>query len=155
MKKGMTTQSSILIWRIPWTEEPGRLQSTGSQSSTGLSNLTLSLFDSKNLHLFLYIIQVHFGSVKQSRKFIFHLSLYSYAWAVGKHGILLVFRHRDIHSPSYEWVSVESFSWISPSVNVGGWDAVVSPGCRCVCFVVALGWSTGFSRGMRGQKIYS
>ena len=28
----MTTHSSILAWRIPWTEEPGGLQSTGSQS---------------------------------------------------------------------------------------------------------------------------
>ena len=27
--KGMATHSSILAWRIPWTEEPGRLQSTG------------------------------------------------------------------------------------------------------------------------------
>ena len=27
----MVTHSSILAWRIPWTEEPGRLQSTGSQ----------------------------------------------------------------------------------------------------------------------------
>ena len=28
---GEATQSSILAWRIPWTEEPDRLQSTGSQ----------------------------------------------------------------------------------------------------------------------------
>ena len=28
----MATHSSILAWKIPWTEEPGRLQSTGSQS---------------------------------------------------------------------------------------------------------------------------
>ena len=27
----MATHSSILAWRIPWTEEPGRLQSMGSQ----------------------------------------------------------------------------------------------------------------------------
>ena len=27
----MATHSSMLAWRIPWTEEPGRLQSTGSQ----------------------------------------------------------------------------------------------------------------------------
>ena len=26
MEKGMATPSSILAWRIPWTEEPGRLQ---------------------------------------------------------------------------------------------------------------------------------
>ena len=32
MEKGMATRSSIPTWRIPWTEEPGRLQSMGSQS---------------------------------------------------------------------------------------------------------------------------
>ena len=31
LEKGMATHSSILDWRIPWTEEPGRLQSMGSQ----------------------------------------------------------------------------------------------------------------------------
>ena len=30
----MATHSSILAWRIPWTEEPGGLQSTGSQRIT-------------------------------------------------------------------------------------------------------------------------
>ena len=29
----MTTHSSVLAWRIPWTEEPGGLQSMGSQES--------------------------------------------------------------------------------------------------------------------------
>ena len=32
LEKGMATHSSILAWRIPWTEEPGRLQSMGSQT---------------------------------------------------------------------------------------------------------------------------
>jgi len=31
LEKGMVTHSSILAWRIPWTEEPGRMQSTGLQ----------------------------------------------------------------------------------------------------------------------------
>jgi len=31
LKKGVATHSSTLSWRIPWTEEPGRLQSMGSQ----------------------------------------------------------------------------------------------------------------------------
>ena len=31
LEEGMATQDSILAWRIPWTEEPGRLQSMGSQ----------------------------------------------------------------------------------------------------------------------------
>ena len=31
LEKEMATHSSILAWRIPWTEKPSRLQSTGSQ----------------------------------------------------------------------------------------------------------------------------
>ena len=31
LEEGVATHSSILAWRIPWTEEPGGLQSTGSQ----------------------------------------------------------------------------------------------------------------------------
>ena len=31
LQKGMATHSSVLAWRIPWTEEPGGLQSKGSQ----------------------------------------------------------------------------------------------------------------------------
>ena len=32
LKKDMAIHSSTLAWRIPWTEEPGRLQSMGSQT---------------------------------------------------------------------------------------------------------------------------
>ena len=38
LEKGMATYSSILAWRIPWTEEPGGLQSLGLQNQTQLSN---------------------------------------------------------------------------------------------------------------------
>ena len=38
LEKGMATHSSVLAWRIPWTEEPGGLQSLGSQSQTRLSS---------------------------------------------------------------------------------------------------------------------
>ena len=31
LEEGMATRASILAWRIPWTEEPGGLQSMGSQ----------------------------------------------------------------------------------------------------------------------------
>ena len=34
LEKEMATHSSTLAWRIPWREEPGRLQSMGSQSWT-------------------------------------------------------------------------------------------------------------------------
>ena len=39
LEKEMATHSSILAWRIPWTEEPDRLQSMGvSKNQTQLSN---------------------------------------------------------------------------------------------------------------------
>ena len=38
----MTTHSSTLAWKIPWMEEPGRLQSTGLLSQTQLSNFTFT-----------------------------------------------------------------------------------------------------------------
>ena len=40
LEKEVATHFSILAWRIPWTEEPGGLQSTVSQSRTQLSNFT-------------------------------------------------------------------------------------------------------------------
>ena len=39
-EKEMVTHSSIVAWKIPWTEKPGRLQSMGSQSWTRLSDFT-------------------------------------------------------------------------------------------------------------------
>ena len=49
-KEMATTCSNILAWRIPWTEEPGVLQSMGSQSWTGLSDFhTLLLNMSENM----------------------------------------------------------------------------------------------------------
>ena len=47
LEKGMATHSSILAWRIPGTEEPGGLQSMGSQKESDMcEQLTLSLSSS-------------------------------------------------------------------------------------------------------------
>ena len=51
LEKEMTSHSSSLSWKIPWTEEAGWLQSMGSQSQTRLSTLILTAvpIDSKHL----------------------------------------------------------------------------------------------------------
>ena len=41
LEKEMVTHSSILAWRVPWTEKPGRLQSTGLQESDTTERLQL------------------------------------------------------------------------------------------------------------------
>ena len=43
MGKGMATHSSVLAWRIPWTEEPGRLWSMGLKELDTTERLTLFL----------------------------------------------------------------------------------------------------------------
>ena len=43
LEKEMATHSSTLARKIPWMEEPGRLQSMGSQRVTGLSDFTFFL----------------------------------------------------------------------------------------------------------------
>ena len=40
LEKEMATHSSTLAWKIPWTEEHGRLQSMGLQSRTPLNDFT-------------------------------------------------------------------------------------------------------------------
>ena len=43
LEKGMATYSSILAWRIPWTEEPGGIRSMGSQR-VGYDSATNTFF---------------------------------------------------------------------------------------------------------------
>ena len=43
LENRMVTHSRILAWRIPWTEEPGRLQSWGRKESDSTKQLTFSL----------------------------------------------------------------------------------------------------------------
>ena len=37
LEEGMATHSSIVAWRIPWTEQPGGLQSMGLQKESGMT----------------------------------------------------------------------------------------------------------------------
>ena len=56
LEKGMDTHSSILTWRIPWTEEPGRLQSIGSQrvSERPTHTLTRICYTYKCIYTFFF-----------------------------------------------------------------------------------------------------
>ena len=60
LEKGKATYSSILAWRIPWTEEPGRLQSMGSQrvghNSRTFTTLPLKMYSFSKLILLLLLL---------------------------------------------------------------------------------------------------
>ena len=49
LDEGMATHSSIIAWRIPWIEEPDRLQSMGSQSQIRLQRLS-----TQHAHVYIY-----------------------------------------------------------------------------------------------------
>ena len=59
LEKGMATQPSILAWRISWTEQPGGLQSMGSQSVR--HNWVTTTFTFHFLFLFFYYFNEHFN----------------------------------------------------------------------------------------------
>ena len=50
LEKEMATHSSAVAWKIPWMEEPGRLQSVELQSQTRLSNFTFTFFQTSLLN---------------------------------------------------------------------------------------------------------
>ena len=59
LEKGLAIHSSILAWRIPWTEEPGRLQSVGSQRvghDWATDNTTTTYFPEKFTYIKLWVI---------------------------------------------------------------------------------------------------
>ena len=58
LEKGMATHSSILAWRIPWTEKPGGLQSVGLQrdATEWLTLLTTTAYYTRNLNVWFLIL---------------------------------------------------------------------------------------------------
>ena len=52
LEKGMATHSSILVWRIPWTAEPGRLQSMGLLELEQIPNIKNSQSQIKSTYFF-------------------------------------------------------------------------------------------------------
>ena len=45
LEEGMVTHSTVLAWRVPWTEDPGRLQPWGHKGWDTTEQLTRTLFD--------------------------------------------------------------------------------------------------------------
>ena len=56
LEKEMATHSSVLAWRIPWTGEPGGLQSMGSQSRTRRKQLSTHTQRMSRLHFFFHLV---------------------------------------------------------------------------------------------------
>ena len=62
LEEGMANHSSIHAWRIPWTEEPGGLESIGSQSRTRLNNCHTHVFFLL-YHFLFYCINISYSSL--------------------------------------------------------------------------------------------
>ena len=58
LEKEMATYSSILAWRIPWTEEPGGNSSRGHKESDTTEQLTPSLFIFQSVKQYLHYLLV-------------------------------------------------------------------------------------------------
>ena len=95
LEKEMATHSSILAWRIPWTEEPGGLQSTGSQRVEYSWVTSLSFFLSLTTYCGYtwFYTSVFFHSLLTVcvDDFLSLLYVFLYQWAFSSHIFLSLF----------------------------------------------------------------
>ena len=99
LEKEMATHSSILAWRISWTEEPGGLQSTGSQSRTQQSYFTFTV-------ILVHVLQIfkksnyYTQSVQHSDKLVLFLieQAYFYCSKYVTHLVIYIFQCYSLKS---------------------------------------------------------
>ena len=141
LKKEMTAHSSILAWRIPWTEEPGKLQS-------GCKALFISLVINCLLSIFVSLLKFLLGIVYSYPVPIFILG----SWAWKKY--IYVYIHICICNFHQVWISPQSqvFIHVSKSVVTPAipWTLLCSGGLENGYRKVgagALGWPRGMVWG--------
>ena len=86
LEKGMETDSSILAWRIPCTQEPGRLQSMGRKSQPWLSWLSMHVFS------LIWLVAPHWLSQSILHLFILPTSIIIFSWKA------FYFKHSSVHT---------------------------------------------------------
>ena len=74
LEEEMTTQSTILVWEIPWTKEAGGLQSMGSQSRTWMSTWAQTAYYSRTTINNLYFFPVVLDMLHKFAGFVFFLN---------------------------------------------------------------------------------
>ena len=70
LEKGIATHSGILVWRIPWTEEPGGLQSMGSQR-VGHDWVTKTFTFNNNNNRVCYLQSTYYVPVAKQSTFMY------------------------------------------------------------------------------------
>ena len=117
LEKEMATHSSILVWRIPWTEEPGGLQFTGSQRVGQTENSTLFKLTVRNMLIwYLCIMQYDYipalakGSIMAQN----YLSFYSgnHGWTLRALCCLLILS------------TVRSMGWLKTGLSIVTYESV-------------------------------
>ena len=132
LEKEMATHFSILAWRIPWTEEPGRLQSVGSQRVR--HNEQLLLFSIP------FIGNTHWGG-NESLNFFSPLHCYfsivyfwTHVWSLILCVILAVLRDTQRAGKTFfQGVSKSVWKKLAVTQQIGKEDAFTSTCGQCAC----------------------
>ena len=146
LKKEMATHSRILAWKIPWTEEPGRLQSTGHKSRIQLSTLSfLSL-------LMCDFICLKFSSFKNSVCRPPSLgslpAVYSLSWAttachlaLGSHSCYTTSYSSACHAVSSLGTGTISFNSLLLVHDKSSWHKVgTCVRAHTLCYLMCMWW---------------
>ena len=104
-QEGMATHSSILAWRIPWTEEHGGLQSLGSQSQKRLKQLSMHTYFTRRILIFKSwykksLISPHLCCVSRVLYPAFYFTMFLHNRECIK-AVLTTTRETLLHKPDY------------------------------------------------------
>ena len=106
LEKGMTTHSSILVWRIPWTKDPGGLQSVRSQRvrHDWVTNIFTLSYNYIHIHIYIYY---NFVSQEETHVLNSHHKLKYLSHIISER------RKICIHTHSYLYVCVYVYVYVS------------------------------------------
>ena len=109
LEKGMATKSGILTWRIPWTEEPGGLQSVGSQR-VGHNWVTHTFTFMPEFSSKLYpLYQASYPQTYVSALYYFkHRHMHFHSWCV-----IMNFSIPQVTKRNKRWVGFLKYSWFT------------------------------------------
>ena len=149
LEKGKVTHSSILAWRIPWTGEPGGLQSVESQSWTWLSEFHFHTSGWIELRgLWGREVIVRFMSVSNKRSVVwFFKNNFIYLWLCWVSEAALAFLHlRSVGSREHSFQQLGTWAQQMPLLGSrGAGKMAVAPRVQCSCSTRGLrdqGWNT-------------
>ena len=146
LEKEMATHSSMLAWKIPWTEEPGRLQVHGGQSQAWLSDSTVNSREvystPQSLHFYVISLSLIWDFVLCLESFHFHVFSCFFPLLLGT----FIFKKTTRTCRQAQWTPmyVTSKHYLNETALPPSWNHWLLTSCSCGWCLWTCNWPVYF-----------